>query len=55
MALCLLLTAKLPDATITMSVKDQISGGMNEMFIRHSNLKLKPWDIRPWSILMRSS
>ncbi|HEX4053514.1 MAG TPA: DHH family phosphoesterase [Tepidisphaeraceae bacterium] len=43
-ALCLLLTAKLPDATITMSVKDQISGGMNEMFIRHSNLKLEPWD-----------
>lgn len=43
-ALCLLLTAKLPEASITMSVKDQLSGGVNEMFIRHSSLKLAPWD-----------
>jgi nanoRNase/pAp phosphatase (c-di-AMP/oligoRNAs hydrolase) len=43
-ALCLLLESQLPDASITMSVKDQISGGVNDMFIRHSNLKLVPWD-----------
>ncbi len=43
-ALCLLLTAQLPQASITMSVKDQLSGGVNEVFIRQSGLKLAPWD-----------
>jgi nanoRNase/pAp phosphatase (c-di-AMP/oligoRNAs hydrolase) len=43
-ALYLLLTDKIPGASITLSVKDQLSGGVNEMFIRHSGLKVTPWD-----------
>jgi nanoRNase/pAp phosphatase (c-di-AMP/oligoRNAs hydrolase) len=43
-ALCLLLQAKLPHASITMSVKDQLRGGINEAFFRNSNIKLTPWD-----------
>jgi len=43
-ALCLLLGAKLPGATLTMSIRDQLMGGVNETFVRRSNLKLVPWD-----------
>ena len=43
-ALCLLLQEKLPEATLTMSVKDMPEGGVNETFVRRSNLKLAPWD-----------
>src|SRR5580704_7961923 len=43
-ALCLLLQDKLPEATLTMSVKDMPEGGVNETFVRRSNLKLAPWD-----------
>jgi nanoRNase/pAp phosphatase (c-di-AMP/oligoRNAs hydrolase) len=43
-ALCLLLREKLPEATLTMSVRDLTAGGVNETFVRRSNLKLEPWD-----------
>jgi nanoRNase/pAp phosphatase (c-di-AMP/oligoRNAs hydrolase) len=43
-ALCLLLQEKLPEAKLTMSVKDMPEGGVNETFVRRSNLKLAPWD-----------
>jgi nanoRNase/pAp phosphatase (c-di-AMP/oligoRNAs hydrolase) len=43
-ALCLLLGKHLPDALITMSIRDQLSGGVNETFVRRTNLKLTPWD-----------
>jgi nanoRNase/pAp phosphatase (c-di-AMP/oligoRNAs hydrolase) len=43
-SLCLLLGAQLPNVSITMSVKDNIVGGVNEMFVRKTNLKLAPWD-----------
>ena len=43
-ALTYLLNTKLKDATITMSVKGKIGGGLNDAFTRHANLKLVPWD-----------
>jgi nanoRNase/pAp phosphatase (c-di-AMP/oligoRNAs hydrolase) len=43
-ALCNLLSATLPDAAVSFSVKGPIGGGINEAFIRISNLKLQPWD-----------
>lgn len=44
LGLSVLLNAKLPDATITMSVKGQIVSGINAEFIKSSNLPLVPWD-----------
>jgi nanoRNase/pAp phosphatase (c-di-AMP/oligoRNAs hydrolase) len=44
LALCLLLTAKLPRAKVSMSVKGRMITGVNEQFIRNSNLTLLPWD-----------
>ncbi|MGD0463154.1 MAG: DHH family phosphoesterase [Tepidisphaeraceae bacterium] len=43
-ALCLLLETQLPNASITMSVKGEITGGVNETFVRKTNLKLAAWD-----------
>ena len=43
-ALCLLLEAQLPGAAITMSIKGAIAGGVNETFVRKTNLKLAAWD-----------
>ena len=43
-ALYMLLAEKLPNATLTMSVRDLPEGGVNETFVRLSNLKLSPWD-----------
>ena len=43
-ALCLLLQEKLPHAVITMSCRDQLAAGINEIFVRRSNLKLAKWD-----------
>ncbi len=43
-ALMELLSAKLPEAKISMAIKGQIAGGVNEAFTRLSNLKLTPWD-----------
>jgi len=42
-ALSKLLGARLPDAKITVSVKGSIGAGINESFVKHSNLKLEPW------------
>jgi len=43
-ALYLLIQAKLPEAKLTMSVRDLPAGGVNETFVERSNLKLAPWD-----------
>jgi nanoRNase/pAp phosphatase (c-di-AMP/oligoRNAs hydrolase) len=43
-ALCNLLEQRLKDATVSMSIKGRIGGGINEVFVRQANLKLVPWD-----------
>jgi nanoRNase/pAp phosphatase (c-di-AMP/oligoRNAs hydrolase) len=43
-ALTYLLEQKLKDANISMSIKGRMAGGINEVFVRHANLKLRPWD-----------
>lgn len=43
-ALCTLLEQRLKGANISMSIKGQIAGGINEVFVRQANLKLIPWD-----------
>jgi nanoRNase/pAp phosphatase (c-di-AMP/oligoRNAs hydrolase) len=44
LAMCSLLSQKLKGAKVSMSIKGRIGGGINEMFVRLSNLKLLPWD-----------
>ena len=44
LAMCNLLGQKLKGAKVAMSIKGRIGGGINEMFVRLSNLKLLPWD-----------
>lgn len=44
LAMTVLLTHKLPHSKVAMSIKGPIKGGVNEMFIRQSNLQLTPWD-----------
>ena len=44
LAMCHLLSAKLKGAKVSMAIKGRIGGGINEMFVRLSNLKLLPWD-----------
>jgi nanoRNase/pAp phosphatase (c-di-AMP/oligoRNAs hydrolase) len=44
LAMCHLLSAKLKGSKVSMSIKGRIGGGINEMFVRLSNLKLLPWD-----------
>jgi len=44
LAMCNLLGQKLKGAKVSMSIKGRIGGGINEMFVRLSNLKLLPWD-----------
>jgi nanoRNase/pAp phosphatase (c-di-AMP/oligoRNAs hydrolase) len=44
LALCTLLSAKLKNAKVNFSIKGRVGGGINEMFVRLSNLKLLPWD-----------
>ncbi|MDB5357148.1 MAG: family phosphoesterase [Phycisphaerales bacterium] len=39
-----LLETALEDAKITLSIKGQIGGGINEAFVRFSNLKYVPWN-----------
>lgn len=41
-AMCALLEAKLK-TRVTMAVKGQVAGGVNEVFVRHTNLRLAPW------------
>jgi nanoRNase/pAp phosphatase (c-di-AMP/oligoRNAs hydrolase) len=43
LALCVLLTAKLKDATVSLSVKGQIGGGLNTAFTRYTTMELTPW------------
>lgn len=43
-ALCELLRFKLRDARVSMTIKGEIVGGMNETFARLSNLDLIPWN-----------
>jgi nanoRNase/pAp phosphatase (c-di-AMP/oligoRNAs hydrolase) len=42
-ALCSLLSAHLPNATVRMSVNGEVGGGINQAFVRYSNLKLAAW------------
>jgi nanoRNase/pAp phosphatase (c-di-AMP/oligoRNAs hydrolase) len=44
LAICHLLSSKLPNASVCMSIKGQIGGGLNEAFTRNSDLKLLPWN-----------
>ena len=44
LAMCHLLSQKLKGSKVSMSIKGRIGGGINEMFVRLSNLKLLPWD-----------
>src|SRR4051794_5537646 len=43
-ALATLLRAKLKNATVSVSVKGQIGGGLNEAFTRYAKLDLVAWD-----------
>lgn len=44
LALCTLLSGKLKNSKVSMSIKGRVGGGINEMFVRLSNLRLLPWD-----------
>jgi nanoRNase/pAp phosphatase (c-di-AMP/oligoRNAs hydrolase) len=44
LALCQLLSARLKDATVHMSIKGQIGGGINDAFTRHTPLSVVPWN-----------
>ena len=46
LALCDLLSTKLKDAKVNLSIKGQIGGGLNSAFTRHTQLKVVPWDDR---------
>jgi nanoRNase/pAp phosphatase (c-di-AMP/oligoRNAs hydrolase) len=39
-----LLSQKLPQAQISLSVKGHVGGGINEAFVRYAKLNLTPWD-----------
>jgi nanoRNase/pAp phosphatase (c-di-AMP/oligoRNAs hydrolase) len=43
LALSTLLSGKLPQASVNLSIKGQIGGGLNEAFVRYSDLKLTAW------------
>ncbi len=42
-ALAFLLAGRLKDAEVSMSIKGQIGGGLNDAFTKHLGLKLTPW------------
>lgn len=44
LALCSLLSVKLPNAKIATTAKGRIGGGINEIFAQLTNLKLSPWN-----------
>src|SRR5438874_13273403 len=44
LALCVLLRSRLKDATVDMSIKGQIGGGINDAFTRHTPLTVVPWN-----------
>ena len=43
-ALAYLLGQKLKDAKVGLSIKGRMGGGINEIFVKHANLELLPWD-----------
>jgi nanoRNase/pAp phosphatase (c-di-AMP/oligoRNAs hydrolase) len=43
-AMVALLSQKLPDAKVSLSVKGTIGGGLNDAFVRYTDLNLVPWD-----------
>jgi nanoRNase/pAp phosphatase (c-di-AMP/oligoRNAs hydrolase) len=43
LAICALLGEKLKNATISLSVKGQIGGGLNSAFTRYTSMELTPW------------
>lgn len=43
-AMCTLLEGTLKDSRITLSIKGKVGGGINDAFVRLSNLRLAPWD-----------
>lgn len=43
-ALGYLLEQKLKAAKVNISIKGRVGGGINEVFVRHANVKLLPWD-----------
>jgi nanoRNase/pAp phosphatase (c-di-AMP/oligoRNAs hydrolase) len=43
-ALTYLLTTKLKNASVTMSIRGKIGGGLNDAFTKHANFKLAAWD-----------
>jgi nanoRNase/pAp phosphatase (c-di-AMP/oligoRNAs hydrolase) len=44
LGLSTLLQAVLKNIKVTVSIKGQLSGGMNSVFVREADLKLEPWD-----------
>jgi nanoRNase/pAp phosphatase (c-di-AMP/oligoRNAs hydrolase) len=44
LGLCTLLSQRLPDAKVTVSLKGRVGGGVNEVFYRETSLKITPWD-----------
>jgi nanoRNase/pAp phosphatase (c-di-AMP/oligoRNAs hydrolase) len=43
LALCILLSEKLKEATVSLSVKGQVGGGLNTAFTRYTAMELVPW------------
>jgi len=43
LAICVLLGEKLKDATLSLSVKGQVGGGLNTAFTRYTTMQLTPW------------
>jgi nanoRNase/pAp phosphatase (c-di-AMP/oligoRNAs hydrolase) len=43
LAICVLLSDKLKDATVSLSVKGQVGGGLNTAFTRYTAMELVPW------------
>jgi nanoRNase/pAp phosphatase (c-di-AMP/oligoRNAs hydrolase) len=43
-AITQLLTTRLPNASVQLSVKGRVGGGLNEAFVKHTQLNLLPWD-----------
>jgi len=43
-ALAYLLSVKLKDADVSMSIRGKIGGGLNDAFTKHMQLKLTPWN-----------
>ncbi|MGB7158782.1 MAG: DHH family phosphoesterase [Tepidisphaeraceae bacterium] len=54
LALCTLLTTKLPNAKVTASTKGRIGGGINEIFTQLSSLKLVPWEEAGSDVALKS-